>query len=58
MPTTPHSEDPAEGSRETIDRELKRTEADQDEAQATEGGQQKERGARNEDAARAPAGKP
>lgn len=27
MPTTPHTEDPAEGSRETVDRELNRTEA-------------------------------
>lgn len=36
MPTTPHPEDPAEGSRETVDRELKRTEASDEEGQAAE----------------------
>lgn len=36
MPTTPHPEDPAEGSRETVDRELKRNEAGEGEGQAAE----------------------
>ena len=46
MPTTPHPDDPAEGSRETIDRELKRTEASEDGGQAVGEFREQQSGAR------------
>lgn len=60
MPTTPHPDDPAEGSRETIDRELKRTEGREHESPAAEetGEPQKKRPDKNEEAAGASRRKP